>query len=117
MIDQSVFKPKLRIFRQLDKSGLSEDFIATVGEAEGSIEYVDADRARDFGWTEEIMANTIAAVLVDDKGSIVARFDGPDGFKAAEKARTSARVVFDIDIPDADAETDDSDVPAGFADL
>lgn len=116
MIDQSVFAPQLRVFRQLDVDKLSPEFKATVGEAEGSFEWVDAGRARDEIWTDEIMQSTIASALVDANGQILRTFPGPDGFKAAEKARASARMVFDVDLPD-EADSDDSSVPSGFADL
>lgn len=116
MIDQSIFTPQLRVFRQLDQSKLTDEFKVTIGEAEGSTEWVDANRARDLGWTEEIMAATIGAALVDANGQFVKKFDGPDGFRVAEKARSSARVVFDYELP-AEEETDTSTVPSGFEGL
>lgn len=114
-IDQSVFAPQLRVFRQLDVKKLSPDFIETVGAAEGSVEWVDAARARDQIWTEEIMDATIGAAIVDARGEFVKTFPGKDGFLAAEKSRSSARVVFDYDLVEETTAEEDA-LPAGFAD-
>lgn len=116
MIDQSVFLPQLRVFRKLDQRKLSDEFIETIGKAEGTTEWVDANRARDLGWTEEIMEATIGAALVDAQGQFVKTFDGPDGFILAEKAKASARVVFDYEVA-SDDDADDDDLPAGFEGL
>lgn len=65
---------------------------------EGNPEYVDGDRARDLEWTDEIVAHTIGAALVDDEGEIVTEFDGEDAVERAERARASARIVFNVDL-------------------
>lgn len=106
-------QPALRVFLHLDTDALSDDFKEMVGETEGTYEWVDAGRARDFELTEEIMRARIGAALVDAQGSIVQTFDGPDGFKNAERAKASARIVFDYEIPET-ADADDESVPAGF---
>lgn len=112
-ISQPFMQPALRVFVQLDVDQLSEDFIETVGQAEGNYEWVDMGRARDFELTEEIMRTRVSAALVDAQGQVVQEFPGVDGWKAAERARSSARIVFDYDIPET-ADVDDDAVPAGF---
>lgn len=96
--------PRLRVFRKLDVDALSEDFVEKILKDEGSVEYVDHDRARDLPFTEEIMATTIGAALVDSEGNILAEYPGSDAWKKAEKARSTARITFDIDLDEDDAE-------------
>lgn len=102
MIDLS---QTLRVFRHLDTEAMSDEFKVTIGEREGGFEYVDAEVARDWEWTDEIMQITIGAALVDVEGNIVAEFDGPDGWKQAIEARAGAKMqlqtIFD-GIPAAD---------------
>lgn len=94
-------RPRLRVFRLLDQSSLSKDFIETVGPAEGTLPYVDHDLSRDLPWTQEIQATTIGAALVDEHGDIVAEFDGPDGWRLAEQAKDSARITFSLEVEQA----------------
>jgi len=113
MIDQSAFAPQLRVFRKLNVRKLSDAFKETIGASEGQYEYVDAGRARDQAWTEEIMEHTIGAAIVDARGEFVKEFPGADGFLAAERSRASARVVFDYELPEA-ADDEEAALPAGF---
>lgn len=115
-LTQSIFTPQLRVFRRLDVGKLSPDFIETIGAAEGNYELVDVDRARDQMWTEEIMKTTIGAALVNADGDILKEFPGKDGFLAAERAKSSARVVIDYEMPGLDDSSDDA-IPEGFEGL
>lgn len=109
-----IFTPKMRVYRKLDTQKLSPEFIEHLSlHEDGTVEYVDADRARDQVWTEEIMEFTVGAALVDEEGNIVKTFDGPNGFVAAEKARSSVRVIFDYEVDDENPVIDGA-VPAGF---
>lgn len=112
-ISQSVFKPQLRIFYKLDERLLSEEFIQKIGTEEGRVDYVDAEKARDFAWSEEIMEARIGAALVDEDGDILAEFKGPTALARAEAARGSVKVTFDmgIDTGDADIEEVEEDIP------
>lgn len=93
-------QPKLRVFRELDEERLTEAFVDANQRFEGgTLPYVDVDRPRDVELTEEIMETTIAAVLVDTEGNIVARFEGEDAWQQAERARATARITFSLDIP------------------
>lgn len=94
--------PKLRIFRRLDVDRLSPEFIEKIGQDEGSVEYVDHDRPRDLGFTEEILEATVGAALVDSEGQILAEYNGPDAWRKVEKAKAGARITFDIDLDDDD---------------
>lgn len=94
---------QLRVFRKLDVEALSEDFVEKIGIEEGNYEYVDADRARDFEWTEEIMATTIGAAVVDADGEIIAEFSGPDAVNKALGVRASAKMTFSLDLGDEEA--------------
>lgn len=97
-----ILKPNLRIFFKLNQDLLSEDFIEKIGREEGGTEYVDAEIARDFGWTEEIMKARVGVALVDEDGDTIAEFKGGTALARAEKARSSAKVTFDIDVEEAD---------------
>lgn len=115
--------PALRIFRVLDESRLSAAFKDANERFEGgTLPYVDHDRPRDVEMTEEIMAATTSAVLVDERGDIVAEFEGPDGWQQAEQARRTAKLTFSVDIakpktrrasPKPDAEGDPGTEDAG----
>lgn len=120
MTTPTIAVPRLRIFRELDVNSLSEEFIDAITKAEGTLPYVDADRPRDYPLTEEILENTVAAILVDPDGQVLGKFDGPEGWLAAEKAKSTARVTFDISVDTdakprrrgrrpADDQTDDSE--------
>lgn len=91
--------PRLRVFRELDVSKLTKEFKEAIAAHEGAdiLPYVDANRPRDIGLTEEIMEHTIGAILVNPEGETLARFEGRDGWLKAEKARASARVTFNLD--------------------
>lgn len=101
--------PQLRVFRRLDVERLSPEFIEKIGEKEGTVEYVDADRARDWEWTDEIMQTTVGAALVDAEGNILAEFDGPDGWRKAERARATAKVTFELDFDVDEGEAEDTE--------
>lgn len=90
--------PSLRIMRELDQSKLSPEAIDHFNRNEDGPEYVDHDRARSAEYTEEVMAATKSALLLDDAGRVVAKFPGASGWMKAEKARSSARVTFDVEI-------------------
>lgn len=110
MIDQSAFNPRLRVFRKLDVDKLTQDFLDKVEVEEGRADYVDADRPRDLPYTEEIIERTIGAALVDAEGNILAEFRGAEAVAKAEKARSSARVTFSVDVDDEDADDEDGEV-------
>lgn len=95
---------QLRVFRKLDVEALSEDFVEKIGIEEGNYEYVDADRARDYEWTDEIMATTIGAAVVDADGEIIAEFSGPDAVSKAMDVRASAKMTFSLDLGDVEDE-------------
>lgn len=96
--------PNIRVFRRLDTSLLSTEFVEKVSVEEDDIEYVDANRARDAWQTEEIMEATLGAALVDAEGNVLAEFEGPDAYLKAEKAKASARVTFSMEIEDPEGE-------------
>lgn len=94
-------QPRLRIFRVLDEKRLSEAFVDANQRFEGgTLPYVDADRPRDVELTEEIMEATIGAVLVNTQGEVVAEFDGNDAVSKAERAKSSAKITFSLDLPE-----------------
>lgn len=97
-IAESLYKPQLRIFYKLDERKLSPEFIDKVGREEGRTDYVDAEKARDLPWTEEIFDSRIGTALVDEDGDILAEFTGVTALARAEKARASVKVSFDVDI-------------------
>lgn len=109
MIEQSVFQPKLRVFRQLDVGRLSKEFVSRLQIEEGSVEWVDANRARNLEWTEEVMSATIGAAIVDAEGNFLAKFTGKNATSKAETARANARLTFSVDVgnstPDAGNDT------------
>lgn len=105
MIEQSVFQPKLRVFRQLNVSKLSKEFVAKLQIEEGGVEWVDANRARDLGWTEEVMSATIGAAIVDAEGNFLAKFTGKNATSKAEAARANARLTFSVDVGASEPES------------
>jgi hypothetical protein len=107
VINQSVFLPQLRVFRRLDQRLLSPEAVEYFDQEEGSSQFVDSDRARNFEWTQEVMSATDGAALVDGDGNILYEFSGDDAVAKAEKARSSARMTFDLGIDNADEADDD----------
>lgn len=101
MINPS-YAPALRIFRKLDTESLTQDFIDKVLPEEGSIEYVDSERARDYPYTEEIMETTVGVALVNEDGEILAEWEGKDAFAKANAARKTAKITFSVDVDVAD---------------
>jgi hypothetical protein len=106
LINSIALAPKLRVFLELDYSNLTPDFLAKVEVEEGRADYVDADRPRDLPYTEEILENVAGAVVVDEDGNIVAQFKGKTAFAKALRARSNARVTFDVK---TDVESDEDD--------
>ena len=92
----------LTIYRQLDPKQTTPAFKAFIVNFEaGNPDFVDAERVRDYIWTDEIVAATTGYALVDQQGQKLADFKT---LLEAETAKASARIVFDVRLADADAD-------------
>ena len=115
MINSIALAPKLRVFLELNYENLTSDFLSKVEVEEGRADYVDADRPRDLPYTEEIAENIIGAAVVDEEGNIVAQFKGATAFAKALRARSSAKVTFDVTTDvDSDDGEDEEDLGDGY---
>ena len=90
-------KPALTIYRVLERSLLSPEFIEHVKTAEHAADptFVENDRPRDYLWSDEIVAATKAFALVDQNGNRVAEFPT---LVEAEAAAASATVTFGVQV-------------------
>lgn len=92
----SVPTTDLRILRHLDRGLLSAEAIDYFEQFEGGAEYVDADRTRDYVWTDEVVASTIGFAIADKSGEILR--DGFGSVIEAETARSGAKVSFTLEL-------------------
>jgi hypothetical protein len=88
--------PDLRILRRLDVGALSPEAVEYFDKFENGPEYVDSARARDFIWTDEIVANTVDFVIADPDGEVLAA--GFGSIIEAETARAGAKVTFKLEL-------------------
>lgn len=93
----------LDLYRILDPKLLSQEAVEYFEKYEGSSEYVEADRARDVEWTEEVIAATAEYAIIGPDGDVLAKFPT---LADAEKARANAKITFSIDLEDEDEEED-----------
>lgn len=91
--------PALKILHRLNVGGLSPAAIEFFEKYEEGPEYVDSARARDYIWTDEIVANTIDFVIADPDGEILA--EGFGSIIEAEAARSGAKVTFKLELAPA----------------
>ncbi len=90
--------PPLRVFRHLDVEQLHPNVEDALRRREGRSDYVDTDLARDWEETEEIIAATTGAALVDSDGTIVFSEEGKEAFLRVAKAAAGAKVTVEIDL-------------------
>jgi hypothetical protein len=92
------------MYRRLDPKKLtSEGLDYFIGKEGLTTSYlVEADRARDQEWTEEVMAATCGYVLTEtDSGEVVAEFDT---LAEAMSAKSRARITFSLELDDEDVD-------------
>jgi hypothetical protein len=89
--------PELKILRRLDVDALSPEAVEYFDKFENGPDYVDSARARDYQWTDEIVANTLDFVIADPDGEILA--EGFGSIIEAEAALSGAKVTYSIEIP------------------
>lgn len=88
----------LTIYRKLNPKITTDAFKAFITNDEaGNPDFVDGERVRDYVWTDEIVEATVGFAVVGQNGDILAEFPS---LEAAEKAKASAKVVFDVKIDD-----------------
>jgi hypothetical protein len=94
----------LRVFRRLDPKLTTPAFKSFIRDNEGgNPEFLDGEVARDYIWTDEIVDSTVSFAVVGQGGDVLAEFKTLD---AAEKAKASAKVVFDVQLDDVDDDDD-----------
>ena len=88
---------ELRIMRRLDRSKLSNEAIAYFEKFEQGADYVDSNQARDYVWSDEIIASTIDFCIASNDGEILA--DGFGSIAEADAARAGAKLTFKLELP------------------
>lgn len=92
----------LRIYRKLDTKLTTDAFKSYINEKEGgSFDFVEADRIRDYIWTDEIVGATVGYSVVGSGGDTLADFKT---LAEAEAAKASAKVVFNVELADDEDE-------------
>ncbi len=94
----------LTVYRRLNPKITTDAFKAYITEREGGDpNLVNGELPRDYVWTDEIVEATTGFAVVGQNGDVLAEFPT---LAAAENAKASAKVVFDVKLGAVDEDDD-----------